>query len=190
MKTGTLFYVVGPSGVGKDTLLDVAKEALKNTNVCFPKRYITRDKEAGGEKHISISKKDFIKKIEDSFFSLWWQSHDNYYGITNEINSFLAEGLNVVVNGSRGYHDKALKKYPKIKTILITASEATIRERLTKRGRETKEEIEKRIKRSNSFHSFLTKENVIILNNDGSLEVSSQRFIAILSGSVVKYDTV
>lgn len=181
MKTGTLFYVVGPSGVGKDTLLDLAKKALKNSDVRFPKRYITRSKEAGGEDHIPISKEGFLRKVEDSFFSLWWQSHDNYYGITNHINSFLAQGLNVVINGSRGYHDKALKIYPNMKTVLITASEDTIRERLTKRGRETKEEIEKRIERSKSFTNFLGSKNSIVLNNDSSLEVSCEKFISILS---------
>ncbi|GAB1857665.1 hypothetical protein MHTCC0001_25020 [Flavobacteriaceae bacterium MHTCC 0001] len=181
MKTGTLFYVVGPSGVGKDTLLDLAKKSLEHSNVHFPKRYITRSKEAGGEDHIPISKEAFISKIDDSFFSLWWQSHDNYYGISHQINSFLAKGLNVVVNGSRGYHDEAIKRYPNMKTILITASAATIRERLTKRGRETKEDIEKRIMRSNSFNNFCGKDNVITLNNDSSLEVSSQKFIDILS---------
>lgn len=181
MKTGTLFYVVGASGVGKDTLLYLAKKTLANSDVRFPKRYITRSSEAGGEDHMPISREGFLKKIDDSFFSLWWHSHNKYYGISNHINSYLAQGVNVVINGSRGYYGEALKKYPNMKTILITASEDTIRKRLTKRGRETKEEIEKRIKRTRKFNSFLGNNNLIILNNDTSLEVSGQKFIDILS---------
>ena len=181
MKTGTLFYIVGPSGVGKDTLLDLAKKSLKNSNVRFPKRYITRRKDTGGEDHIPISKKDFFANIESSFFSLWWESHNNYYGISCYIDSLLFEGLNVVINGSRGYHDKALERYPKMKTVLITAKEDTIQERLTSRGRESNEEIDRRIKRSKLFDNFFGKENVIVLDNDRSLEISSQKFIDILS---------
>lgn len=181
MKKGTLFYVVGPSGVGKDTLLNLAEQSLKNSNVSFPKRYITRSKKASGEDHIPISQEEFISKIEESFFSLSWKSHGNYYGISNHIDTLLSDGLNVVVNGSRGYHDEALRKYPEMKTIFITASENTIRERLIHRGRETHEQIEKRIERSSSFSSFLQKENIITMCNESSLEVSSRELIAILS---------
>lgn len=182
MNAGILFYVVGPSGVGKDTLLDFAKKALKNSNVHFPKRYITRDKEAGGEDHVAISKENFVNKIDEVFFGLWWQSHDNYYGIAkHDINSFLSKGVNVVVNGSRGYHEMALNSYPEMKTVLITANKDTIRERLIKRGREANEEIEKRIIRSTSFNDFSEKKNVITLNNDSALEISSEKLIALLS---------
>ena len=59
---GNLFYVVGPSGVGKDTLINFAKKRLKNSNVIFAQRYITRDQNAGGENHIAISKKEFFRK--------------------------------------------------------------------------------------------------------------------------------
>lgn len=178
---GSLFYVIGPSGVGKDTLMGIAKEQLAGTNVVFAQRHITRDKDAGGEAHIAISKDDFIKKTTENFFCLWWQSHDNYYGISNKINLLLNSGFNVVVNGSRGYYKEAKKAYPDIKTVLITAQEATIKERLLQRGRETTEEIEKRIERSKSFNDTFKNENVITVSNDGALKDSSDYFIEVLS---------
>ena len=178
---GSLFYVVGPSGVGKDTLIDLAKKQLKNSNVIFAQRYITRDKNAGGEDHIAISKKSFVEKTAQNFFSLWWQSHDNFYGISSNINLLLENGFNVVVNGSRGYYEEAVKNYPDMKTILITAQESTIRTRLIKRNRENLEEIEKRIERSKYFQDNFRGKNIIVLSNDTALEVSGKAFIEILS---------
>ena len=54
---GTLFYVVGASGAGKDSLLAYARAALGGgTPVFFAHRYITRPAEAGGENHVALSK--------------------------------------------------------------------------------------------------------------------------------------
>ncbi len=39
MRKGTLFTVVGPSGVGKDSILNAAKNKV---DAYFPKRYISR----------------------------------------------------------------------------------------------------------------------------------------------------
>ncbi len=63
-KMGGLILVVGPSGSGKDTLIDGAKELLSDEKFTFIKREITRPATAGGEDHISISKEKFDKKVK------------------------------------------------------------------------------------------------------------------------------
>jgi len=185
-KKGSLFYVIGPSGVGKDTLMNIAQKHLQESNVVFAKRYITRSKQSDGEDHIPINKDDFVERIEDGYFGLWWQSHGNYYGIGVQIDQLLNSGFNVVVNGSRGYFHEANKRYPEMKTILITAKPEIIKERLLKRGRETPEEVEKRLERSKSFENMFESLDVIKLSNDGALETTSKSFIAILEGNYSK----
>ena len=59
---GTLFFVVGPSGIGKDTLLRGAKEALRNDpDFAFARRTITRSADLGDEGHLSVTPDEFAQ---------------------------------------------------------------------------------------------------------------------------------
>ena len=63
-KVGTLIFVVGPSGSGKDTLINGAKDLVRKEKFTFITREITRSADAGGEDHIEITKRDFDKKVK------------------------------------------------------------------------------------------------------------------------------
>lgn len=61
MEAGRLFYVVGASGVGKDTLIRHARDALRPNahHIVFAHRYITRPVDAGGENPIALTQAEF-----------------------------------------------------------------------------------------------------------------------------------
>jgi ribose 1,5-bisphosphokinase len=56
------------------------------------------------------------------------------YGIGTEINYWLAMGLSVVVDGSRGFLDRALKSYPEMTVVWISAAPQRVVERVAPRG--------------------------------------------------------
>ncbi|MEQ8195988.1 MAG: hypothetical protein RIB59_16025, partial [Rhodospirillales bacterium] len=57
---GSLILVVGPSGAGKDTLIDeVRKRFADEEKIVFARRCITRPPDAGGEDHVYLSRDDF-----------------------------------------------------------------------------------------------------------------------------------
>ncbi len=142
---GIFFAVVGKSGVGKDTLLDLAKTELAGSEIYyFPTRTITRPAKSRGEKHISISVDEFIKKTSENEFCLWWKAHGFYYGLTNEINERLRSGCNVVANISRHSVVEASQKFARIEVIEITAHTENVRRRLLGRGRESEDEVQAR----------------------------------------------
>lgn len=176
-----LFYVIGASGVGKDSLLQYAREqAPEKAPVVFTHRYITRPADAGGENHVALSQDEFERRHEQGCFAMSWQSHQNRYGIGIEIDQWLELGLNVVVNGSRKYLPEADKRYPNLVPVLISTSPALLRERLTARGRETQAEIEARLAQAESLDQQLSRPDLIKIMNDGVLSEAGDQLLAVI----------
>jgi ribose 1,5-bisphosphokinase len=175
-----LFYVIGPSGAGKDTLINHARATINGKNpVAFAHRYITREHGAGNENHIYLSAEEFILRRDAGFFALHWESHGNYYGIGAEINKWMECGFNVVVNGSRAYLPAAQALYPEMVVILITASAEIIAGRLAGRGRESAAEVEKRIRRSAEIDTDLS--GCIQIQNDTSIETAGEGLVNLIT---------
>jgi ribose 1,5-bisphosphokinase len=177
---GQLFYVIGSSGVGKDAVMEYARKKINGeAPVLFSHRYITRPADSGGENHIALTKEEFNCMLQGNLFVFNWNSHEKNYGIGIEINYWLDHGYNVIVNGSRAYLAEAHKKKENIKVILITAKPETIKQRLLNRGRESQEEIEKRIKRNKSLK--FDSSNITEISNDGDLEEAGDKFIRLIT---------
>lgn len=143
-----LFYLVGASGSGKDSLLRYVREHLPpGAAVVFAHRYITRPADAGGENHIALSATEFATREQQGCFAMHWQAHGLDYGIGIEIHDWLDRGLDVVVNGSRAYLGTAATMFPQLIPVLIQVDADRLRERLTARTREATADLEARLQR-------------------------------------------
>lgn len=176
---GKLFYVIGASGVGKDSLLYYARHKLAADAVVFAHRYITRPVELNGENHIQLFPEEFANRLGRGCFKFHWHSHHLDYGIGTEVDIWLDQGLNVVMNGSRGYLDTAVKKHPRIIPVLIQVDTSLLHERLINRGRETLAQIEERIQRAEEF-SDLTAPNMQVIENNGALSEAGEQLVQLL----------
>lgn len=178
-----LFYVIGASGVGKDSLLSyVRARAGADTPLLFAHRYITRPAESVGENHVAVSRAEFICMKALGLFALDWESHGLCYGLGLEIDVWLDRGAQVVMNGSRGYLAEASRRYPDLCVVLIEASPEVLRTRLEGRGRESKEEIAKRIARATEFD--VDHPNLVRVRNDGALADAGDRLLAVLTADL------
>lgn len=165
-----LFYVIGASGAGKDSLIHYTQENMPDdAPVVFAHRYITRPADAGGENHVALSTQEFMRRKQQGCFAMNWYSHETHYGIGIEINEWLARGLDVVLNGSRGYLTEAANRYPNLVPILISVNPAVLHERLTARGRETMEQIEKRLIHATQLEKEVKHANLLKIENNTSL---------------------
>lgn len=175
----SLFYVIGASGAGKDSVLSYARERIEETDKCsFAHRYITRPASAGGENHVALSLKEFEFRGSAGFFCMEWGSHGLRYGIGREIRDWLESGSSVVVNGSRAYLEQAKLIFPTLVPVLIDVSPEILRERLIARNRETMEDIEKRLERSKRVSYDEAGLQVIV--NDGELSEAGETFLELL----------
>ncbi len=182
MQQGFLFYLMGASGVGKDSLLGYLRAHLsEDSPVVIPQRYITRPAAAGGEEHIELSPQAFQERLQAGGFAMHWQSHGYHYGIDAEIDRFLAQGYQVVINGSRHYLKTAHSLYASFCPVLVTVSHDKLLQRLLSRGRENEREIEQRLLRAEALDNQLRDQNLIRLANDGPLEQAGQGLLELVT---------
>jgi|HubBroStandDraft_1064217.scaffolds.fasta_scaffold651098_1 ribose 1,5-bisphosphokinase len=172
-----LVLVVGPSGAGKDTLLDAARAALAgDPRFRFVRRVITRPADAGGEAHEAVTEATFATRA----FALAWQAHGLRYGIPDDIAADLAAGRVVVANVSRSVIAEAAARFP-VQVIEITASPEVLATRLAMRGRESAANVTARLARTVALPDGVPVETVM---NDATVEAGTARFLAALSRAV------
>ena len=179
---GRLIYLIGPSGSGKDSLLDAARERLAERGCRIVRRVITRSAEAVGEAALGVSAQQFAGMEAQGAFALSWHANGLSYGIPWEIDDWLAAGQDVLVNGSRGHLHNTRERYPDMLAVLLTVNPAVLRQRLLARGRESVAEIDQRLARNARFNEQLLAEdpNVHVLDNSGPLEHTVERLLACL----------
>lgn len=170
---GTLFLVVGPSGVGKDGLIQAACPRLLPHGFVFPRRWITAPEDRG-EDHIPVSCADFDEAVARGFLDMSWTAHGLRYGIPAAVRQDLRAGLHVVVNASRSVLADARARFPRLRVVHVTAPTHVVRLRLLERGRESAAEIEARLQRSAAFAGDST--DSIGFSNDLPLAESAARF--------------
>jgi ribose 1,5-bisphosphokinase len=172
--TGRVFAVVGPSGVGKDTLLAGAVAASPSLH--WARRTITRPDSPGTEPYEGVSADEFTFLSGAGVFALEWGAHGLRYGIRAVEFDGLAQGLDVVFNGSRAAIPAAFARFAGLTVLRISAPSKVLAERLAARGRETASEIETRLARA----SYDVPEGppIIDIANDASPEIGVRRVLA------------
>lgn len=166
MSGGRLIAVVGPSGVGKDSVMAGICAAMPDINLV--RRTITRAAELGGEDFDAVSPDVFRDMAKQGAFCLHWGAHDLLYGVPVTAQADVQKGATCLANLSRGVLIEASQAFPTLIVLQITASAQTLAARLSGRGRETTAEIEKRLLQA--VKPLPAGLNVISVSNDGALD--------------------
>lgn len=174
MTHGRLIAVVGPSGVGKDSVIDGlcrVRPALHRV-----RRVITRAADAGGEDFDARSQDDFEAMVAQGLFCLDWPAHGLRYGIRADVPMRLAQGEDCIVNLSRAVLSDAASLVPDLVVLVLNASPKVLQERLAGRARETEAEIAARLARAAAC--VPADLNVMSVSNDGPLDDTVTRVLA------------
>jgi len=180
---GTLFVVVGPSGAGKDTLMNwVRMKLCAKTSIGFVQRTISRSGDKGNEDHQQVTPERFAEMQQAGCFSVTWTAHGLHYGVPARLHADLASGKCMILNGSRYALDEVCREFRSVHIVHVDVDRTELERRLTLRARETSEQVSKRLSRANV--NLPTGVPVTRLDNTGPIEHAGNVFLAIIETHV------
>ena len=175
-KEGLLILFSGPSGVGKDTVLDVVLNKNKDLqkSISLTTRKI-RENETDGKDYYFISVPEFERMITDGEVLEYAQYGSNLYGTPKgPVDKWLSEGKNVILKIEVQGAESIKKLYPdSIGIFLLPPSMEVLENRLRSRGTEDEEDVKKRLeiaqsemRKSKNYDYFVINEDIDCASDD------------------------
>lgn len=166
---GVLVILSGPSGVGKDTVLNAWRAA--NPRVRRVVAYTTRAPRAGevdGEDYHFVTFPEFLLKAEAGDFLEHKQVHDNWYATPlRDMEAMLAEGLIAVLKIDVQGAIEAMGLRPDAKSVfLLPPSDEELERRIRSRKTDSPEAIERRLRNARAEIALSHHYAFRIVNDD------------------------
>lgn len=175
MSLAPVIAVVGPSGVGKDSVMEAL--AAHAPGISRVRRVITRPEGKVGEDFDRVSVEIFEQMVLDGAFALHWPAHGLLYGIPKEIAAQRQEADALLVNLSRSMLMRAQEVFGDLIVISLTADPEVLAQRLSLRGRESASDQVRRLGRAGiPLPEGLNR--VIEVDNSGPLDVTIDTILA------------
>jgi ribose 1,5-bisphosphokinase len=175
---GVFVAVVGPSGAGKDSVIEGARQYFaQDPDVIFARRFITRPKDQT-EDHEPVPQERFETLERTGGLALSWRANGLCYGLPAQLSEDLGRGAIVVANISRDVVPQARAAFARTLVIHVTARPDVIHARLADRGRESPADQQARIARSAVREATVNAD--VRIENNGALRDAQQAFIRIL----------
>lgn len=184
MSKGGVFVVAGPSGSGKDTLF---KELFKRKpEIKFSISSITRPMRVGeveGEKYNFITREKFLNMLENDELLEYNEYIGNYYGTPKApVIAAIEKGEDILIEVDVNGAKEICEKLPEAVTVFIMPpSYKELKRRLSGRGTETQELIDKRMKVALNEIARATEFDYIVVNDDINTAVDD--IIEVISSS-------
>jgi ribose 1,5-bisphosphokinase len=174
---GRIVLVVGPSGAGKDTLLNLARGACADDgSIVFPRRVVTRQA-SQAEDNDELSLDAFRQALARGEFAMHWEAHGHCYGLPRRIEDDIRAGRTVVINVSRTVVEAIKRAYADVVVVSITAPPEILAERLKTRARGSDGQIQQRLSRA--VNDAAAAPDVIIINV-GDAAVHARRLLKVI----------
>lgn len=172
---GRLVLVVGPSGAGKDTLIELARTACAgDPGIIFPRRVVTREP-SSFEKNDSVSPVQFEQMLARGDFAFHWQAHGLAYGLLRATTDHIRSGHTVVVNVSRTIIELARRSYANVIVVLVTAPTEVLAQRIAGRSRSSDGPFEGRLHRN-----VVSSAPDVVISNVESAEKHASELLSII----------
>lgn len=128
MAYGTLYLIIGPTGSGKQALIDAVLET--RPDIRRAPLIVTADRSDNTCVVGAIPPDRFLNLIRREAFALQWDSDGFRYGLTHDATRQLRDGQSLILSCDSFVIEKARELYPNVRSIYITARMDVLRRRL------------------------------------------------------------
>ncbi|PCH63190.1 MAG: guanylate kinase [SAR86 cluster bacterium] len=182
MSQGTLYIIMAPSGAGKTSLVKALIESPSNDNLCVSISHTTRairPGEVDGLNYHFVNQTAFIRQADSGDFLESARVYGNFYGTSKQwVNQQTDAGRDVILEIDWQGATQVRKKIPQACAIFILPpSLESLRSRLTNRGQDDKETIEKRMQQAVEEISHVSEADYVVINDDFDLALTDLQAI-------------
>lgn len=166
---GRLFVVSGPSGSGKSSLCDALLKRhpqLRLSISCTTRS--PRPGETDGVEYHFLDREAFEAQVEQGAFLEWANVHGNLYGTRkSDVEATLADGDDILLEIDwQGAAQVAERIASAFRIFILPPSVDELRRRLTSRGQDSAEVVERRVAAAESEMAHAGEARVRIVNDD------------------------
>lgn len=168
MSKGILIVLSGPSGSGKDSMLQMFTH---RGNDCYLSISATtrepRIGEKDGKNYHFITRSQFEKLIENDGFIEYAEYVGNYYGtLKAPVAEALRIGKDVILEIETKGAFNVKKQFPEAVLVFVTVpSIEELRKRLTGRGTDSPEVVERRLKKAEEEMKLISRYQYTVVND-------------------------
>jgi len=188
--SGLAFVVTGPSGAGKNSVIDRVMERLPG--LVYSVSYTSRPRrpsEVDGEDYVFVSQEQFVQRVNNGDFLEHVTYLDDHYGTSrSQLEGFISDGLDVILNievkGAKTLQGKDMGRTKVLYIFLTPSSTEELESRLRKRNTEDDSKIERRLAVAKREMQELPCFDYLILNDD--LEIAVQELASIIRAERIR----